>query len=40
MGVQVRAENAIEIVVADVVVRVNAGTDTALLQLVLHSLRT
>jgi transposase len=30
----------IEIVVADVVVRVNAGTDTALLQLVLHSLRT
>ncbi|MDB5574820.1 MAG: transposase family protein [Tardiphaga sp.] len=30
----------IEIVIADVVVRVSAGTDAALLQLVLHSLRT
>lgn len=30
----------IEIVIADAVVRVNAGTDAALLQLVLHSLRT
>lgn len=30
----------IEIIIADAVVRVNAGTDAALLQLVLHSLRT
>ena len=30
----------IEIVIADAVVRVSAGTDAALLQLVLHSLRT
>jgi transposase len=30
----------IEIVIADAVVRVGAGTDAALLQLVLHSLRT
>lgn len=30
----------IEIVIADAVVRVDAGTDAALLQLVLHSLRT
>jgi len=32
--------NIIEIVIADAVVRVGAGTDAALLQLVLHSLRT
>jgi transposase len=31
---------SIEIVIADAVVRVSAGTDAALLQLVLHSLRT
>ena len=30
----------IEIVIADAVVRIGAGTDAALLQLVLHSLRT
>ena len=30
----------IEIVIADAVVRVNAGTDAALLQLVLHGLRS
>ena len=30
----------IEIVIADAVVRVGAGTDAALLQFVLHSLRT
>jgi len=30
----------IEIIIADAVVRVGAGTDAALLQLVLHSLRT
>jgi transposase len=30
----------IEIVIADAVVRVSTGTDAALLQLVLHSLRT
>ena len=32
--------SVIEIVIADAVVRVSAGTDAALLQLVLHSLRT
>ena len=32
--------NLIEIVIADAVVRLNAGTDAALLQLVLHGLRT
>ncbi len=32
--------NFIEIVIADAVVRVSAGTDAALLQLVLHGLRT
>jgi transposase len=34
------AARIIEIVIADAVVRVSAGTDAALLQLVLHSLRT
>jgi len=38
-GAATSPPNFIEIVIADAVVRVNAGTDAALLQLVLHGLR-